>query len=314
MEENDITPELLHKYAKGACSEVERIQIEKWLESDNPEEPLPDFSEDIDKAALASRLWEAVSPASSRSKNRQLWIWSAAAILLIVPFLYLLLQKQPVHHTGRIALHTLETGPGQKLTAKLPDGSQIRLNSESRIWYSISTKQRIVVLEGEALFDVAPDSLHPFYVKTAYGKIQVLGTSFAVRSYPHNNQTQVDVRSGQVACSPKNARETQFLTKGESVSFNKMHIREKTPVATELIALWSSNILVFDQESLPEVCRKIERWFGVEIHLASSSKYPQQATFRSHFDNPSLKQVIESLCYTLQLHYSIEEQNIYIFP
>ncbi|RZF61515.1 FecR family protein [Sphingobacterium corticibacterium] len=312
MEENDITPELLREYAKGTCSEAERIQVEKWLELENPEEPIPAFSEDINKAALASRLWEAVAPVPRRSKNRQVWIWPAAAILLIVPFLSLFLQ-QSVEDTGRINLQTLEVGPGQKLTAKLPDGSQVQLNSESRIWYSISDKQRIVVLEGEALFDVAPDSLHPFYVKTAYGKVRVLGTSFAVRSYPHHSHTRVDVRSGKVACSPKNKTAAQVLTKGESISFDKINAREKTRIATTQIAPWSSNILVFDQESLPEVCRKIERWFGVAIHI-ESSKDRQQANFRSRFDNPSLKQVIESLCYSLQLRYRIEEQNIYIFP
>ena len=65
-------------------------------------------------------------------------------------------------------------------------------------------KQRIVQIEGEAYFDVAPDKEHPFIVKTSHTSIRVTGTSFNVRAYADEDTESTTLISGTVRINSGN--------------------------------------------------------------------------------------------------------------
>ncbi|MBN1905976.1 MAG: FecR domain-containing protein, partial [Deltaproteobacteria bacterium] len=69
---------------------------------------------------------------------------------------------------------------GRRITVFLADGTQVRLNSGSRLVYppQFSENKREVYLEGEGLFNVKNNEDRPFYVQTDKFKVQVLGTTF----------------------------------------------------------------------------------------------------------------------------------------
>jgi len=75
----------------------------------------------------------------------------------------------------------LETARGQFRTARLPDGTTIRLNGATRIdiRYAADTR-RATLLAGEAYFDVVHDAVRPFVVRAGDADIRVLGTAFDV--------------------------------------------------------------------------------------------------------------------------------------
>ena len=54
------------------------------------------------------------------------------------------------------------------------------LNSASKLKYPVAFTggQRKVFLEGEAYFEVAADTVHPFLVETSGMSVTVLGTGF----------------------------------------------------------------------------------------------------------------------------------------
>ena len=80
--------------------------------------------------------------------------------------------------------HTAHTA-WDGMSHHLSDGTKVHLNAESQLTYPVcfSNEQRIVQIEGEAYFDVAPDKEHPFIVQTPHTSIRVTGTSFNVRAY-----------------------------------------------------------------------------------------------------------------------------------
>lgn len=69
-----------------------------------------------------------------------------------------------------------------KLKMKLPDGSIVWLNADSKLSYSesFSRKNRNVRLEGEGYFEVEHGE-HPFVIQTDSAQIKVLGTKFNVK-------------------------------------------------------------------------------------------------------------------------------------
>ena len=81
---------------------------------------------------------------------------------------------------------TIEVPRGMQKQITLPDGTVVTLNAESSLSYAVSSfgkDIRMVTLQGEGLFDVAKDSLHPFIVRSDGLSARVLGTVFNVRNY-----------------------------------------------------------------------------------------------------------------------------------
>ena len=82
----------------------------------------------------------------------------------------------------------------------LSDGSKVWLNSmtEFRFPVAFTGEERKVYLTGEAYFEVAPNSKHPFIVVTEEGmEVKVYGTEFNMNTYQHGGVQTVLV-SGKV--------------------------------------------------------------------------------------------------------------------
>ncbi|RZL05782.1 MAG: hypothetical protein EOO89_25605, partial [Pedobacter sp.] len=68
------------------------------------------------------------------------------------------------------------SGKGIRKNITLPDGTNVWLNSESKLSYNkamVNTDERLVTLSGEAFFDVKHDKEHPFIIKTEKISIKV---------------------------------------------------------------------------------------------------------------------------------------------
>lgn len=84
-------------------------------------------------------------------------------------------------------------------TASVPisDGSQVVLNTDSRIRLDITeTERRIELQKGEAYFDVAKDPRRPFVVGIGSKRVVVMGTQFSVRR--EGGDIRVFVTEGKV--------------------------------------------------------------------------------------------------------------------
>jgi ferric-dicitrate binding protein FerR (iron transport regulator) len=73
------------------------------------------------------------------------------------------------------------TDTAEMATARLDDGSVVRLAPRSRLRVSHAAHVRESWLDGEAYFAVAHDKARPFRVRTRAGTVEVLGTRFDLR-------------------------------------------------------------------------------------------------------------------------------------
>lgn len=93
------------------------------------------------------------------------------------------------------------TAAKERATIILPDGTDVCLNSESRLAYDtnfMSDTIRSVSLVGEAYFNVAKDAARPFVLSLDNVVVRVLGTSFNVRSMPGNTGMEIALVEGEV--------------------------------------------------------------------------------------------------------------------
>lgn len=213
--------------------------------------------------------------------SRDVWslVWKAAAVVLVAAFsgLALYLYQDPQTQSRHIAVHTVETGYGEKKTINLSDGSTIILGPGSSLSYKenwLSKPAKKVELEGEAFFSIVAEPVKhrpKFVVQTEDGSAAVWGTRFVVATYDEAG-TRVVLEEGEVrirlaeAGSGKKARLT--MHPGEMARFTKHTPRIAVKkVNPKVYTSWTSNRLLFDNTPLSELVNRIKRTYGMNVQV-----------------------------------------------
>lgn len=264
---------------------------------------------------MFNQIKKQVRPFSLRRKMD--WALRIAAILLI-PLLSLL-SVYLFNNTNGDSIYernemVVEADKGQKAKLTLSDGTKIRLNSESMLVYNqnFGKESRDVTLKGEAYFEVAKDSIRPFIVHTNFLDIEVLGTSFNVYSYENEEKIEMTLISGRIKIETHtNPVNTIYLSPNEKASFNKISRRilvEKTDNRFE--TAWLRGGLVFRSESMKQVIYKLERRYGVTIHL--SDPKIEEDIFTGSFDSDNIIDVMKILRTHYEFTYKIMGNDVYV--
>jgi len=170
-------------------------------------------------------------------------------------------------------LNTLSVPRGGEYRLTLSDGTKIHLNSESELRYPVSFKgqeNRMVELKGEAYFEIAKDSLHPFKVITQGLLIQQLGTVFNVKSRAEG-KVEVALVEGSIGIYPC-SQEMQTILPGQLAVWNEskniLSVENK-----ELLShtAWHFNRFVFYDESLGHLMEELALWYNVDIDFLDES-------------------------------------------
>ena len=208
------------------------------------------------------------------------------------------------------AQHTFSTAKGETYEVRLPDGSLVHLNAVSSLTYKpslIEDGKRVVMLSGEAYFEVAKDRQHPFIVKTEGQQIEVLGTHFNISSYPDDSTEKATLLEGSVKVTASGS--SRILKPGQQsrLSDGKLSVSETD---TDLAVAWKNNEFVFESESIEHVMKMVERWYNVEVIYVGEKTNERFSGAVSRFDNVSrVLQIIES---TRTSHFKIQGRKIYV--
>ncbi|MBS1601372.1 MAG: FecR domain-containing protein [Bacteroidetes bacterium] len=211
---------------------------------------------------------------------------------------------------------------GTRTRLVLPDGSQVWLNSSSKLRYTndFNKRSREVALEGEAYFNVTRDASRPFIVHTSSLDVKVLGTAFTIKSYPQDPTAETTLLNGSVEVTRKdNPNAARVILKPneklvfnrmvspiETIAQNKPGIRVSPPpdIAVNSIPInipdsnkvetaWMYNRLVFHGDNFRELTEKMERWYNVKITIRDSSLYT--CRFGGTFANETIDEAFKAL-------------------
>jgi len=157
---------------------------------------------------------------------------------------------------------------GQQQNIVLNDGTTVTLNSGSRLIFpsSFTGNIRKVALSGEGYFHVHKDSLHPFIVKTKHINVKVLGTIFDLSAYEDDNVISAVLVKGSINVLQKDNEKSSVVSPGEGC-FYSVHNRksEIKSVNVCLYTSWKDGVYLFENESLIEVIKRIEKYYNVNI-------------------------------------------------
>lgn len=144
--------------------------------------------------------------------------WAAAIVILCVSVATaIFLGQERTPETTLLTLHNNEAST--TLVTTLEDGSIVYLADNSQLSYPehFQREKREVSLLGNALFDVSGNKERPFLIETEQARIEVLGTSFNIKS-SDKSAFELAVRRGLVKVTLKKNGEQTLVKAGQTVS------------------------------------------------------------------------------------------------
>lgn len=307
--------DLIKRYFSGEYSRKDFLLIREAVSSEDLEHELRNYIRghwdefdasslpDGDIEKLLHKVHHKIHLVQSH-KSLKLTIWyyiQRIAALLFLPlalsFLYYY-NIQSVRQVLADGIAEIQCPMGVRTKFSLPDGTTGYLNSGSILRYHPSFgESRQVELVGEAYFDVKKDDHSTFSVRTRGMYIDVLGTTFNVIAYPDEDTEEVILEGGALNIRGFDGDNKINMVPNQKVTFRigaAGFIKDRV-ISSQYIS-WKEGKLVFRNETMEQVARRLSRWYNAEIIIADSEllHYSFYATF---LDEP-LDEVLKLLSLT----------------
>ncbi|WP_316802966.1 FecR family protein [Pedobacter nototheniae] len=317
MNDKQQLENLYNLYLNNACSEEELGQFFDLLARQE---------DDNEILALMSASWESTNalpdiglvpdflpvetkqvklePQRFAGINLRRFITSVAAILVVAIGLYFFSSRivrfiNPVHQQETWSL------AGERKKVQLADGSQVWLSPNSKLSYpdKFNEKQRIVKLDGEAFFEVAHDTKHPFIIKTGKVNTVVLGTSFNISAYPKQNTINVTLVTGKVcvALATKSKTYTEVILPNQQVIVERNGEKISKINYPDAGSFLNKRLGSYEYKGavLQQVVGDIALQYNVQITLDNSML---EKTFYGNLNmNDSITQTLNKLCTVMEI-------------
>jgi transmembrane sensor len=186
-----------------------------------------------------------------------------------------------------------KTGIGQKQIINLADGSTVQLNPMSQLSVHMSWCRRSLELQrGDAVFDVAHETLRPFTVHAGELRVRDIGTRFVVRQ--RTNKIKVAVLVGEVALKSDQSWLEQSLVEGRSLEMDRNgNLLTMQMGNLESTHAWLEGRLLLERTPLAEVAAELERYHPVKFVFTDPALINQ--TISGSFDIADLKPFLRAL-------------------
>ena len=211
-----------------------------------------------------------------------------------------------------IVYNKLEIPRGGEFCLTLSDGTRVWLNSETSIQYPVvfGAKERRVFVQGEAYFEVSKDAKKPFIVQFASSTVTVLGTSFNIRAYPEEGQSQTTLAEGSVKIySPGNSI---LLRPGEQAEVDALSGEMiKREVDARNFTSWKDGRFVFERQPLERIMQTLERWYDIRVIFKDEGarRISLSGDLRRYDD---FSQVMKMLQMTGDVRFELHGNDVYI--
>jgi transmembrane sensor len=306
---------LLDRYLADACTEAERVVVDRWLAADATRgaalHALVDtLRGDTPSVVRTEHTWErlvsGMAPVAPVARERSvrkpsrlgrqslplgtgsLFESIAAVATLIIIAIGVVVSRSGdvgrVHASPHVRTYT--TASGQRADVVLADGSRAQLGPLTTL--SVTTGsvagQISARVDGMAFFTIAHRSHASFQVHVANTITRVLGTKFIVRRYSTDPVTRVVVIDGRVAVRGMHG---QTLVTRNRVLTAKIAMEEHTA--------WTRGQLVFRKTPARDAVTELSRVYGVDIRIADSALATQTLNWTVPVAERSLAGILETL-------------------
>ncbi|MEP6713920.1 MAG: FecR family protein [Ferruginibacter sp.] len=284
------------------------------------------------------------TPGSFWKRYKKGLIGSSLLVLGLAVVLSIFNLKEPNEPAKKPSFseNNISTNRGSKTEVKLPDGTLVILNADSKLSYpdNFLGNTREVTLQGEAFFKVTENKQKPFIIHSKAMDIKVLGTVFNVKAYPGESTSEATLIKGSIEVTLKNRTNEKIMLKpSEKITVSnfteipKLDIKKALGSSTKpiehipLIAVdqvsvdkkenifkeigWTQNKLMFKNETLESIVTTMQRWYGRTIEIKTEKL--KDLKFTGNFTEESFVQVIQALQLSCNFSFKAENNSILIY-
>jgi len=320
--EKEAAIALLQKYKDGLCTPEEAARIREWYES------FKDLSDSLDAGEVQFAADEAahqtlvklfgennIRQPDAKKARFVYYLSRIAACVAVGCTIFFMVGKIKKAQPTVITYTKYSTRKGERKEIQLSDGSVVTLNAASTIQIAsdFGVKKRDVLLSGEAFFQVSKDKTRPFIIQTGKIYTRVVGTSFNINAYTDENFVSVAVATGTVQVEKKDTVGKILI--GKNLTHNhlltydlKKDTYRQTLADAEMWSAWKTNKLVFNQASITQIARILERTYDISIKLTGKPRQPGLYTVT--FDNYPLEKLLPLLADLSGITYQLKKQQL----
>ncbi|CAK7019953.1 MAG: hypothetical protein PARBA_00834 [Parabacteroides sp.] len=294
---NDFHEEVKEKFARMPL--VEKELEKQWSESKG---------ESLDQKT-GKRIWKYVeqrtSPKTKPIISLKAWhIAATVALLIVAGGLWIHSLKEISQKEKFIEITTLEN----KLYL-LPDSSKVWMQPGSSIRYAENfNTNRTIQLKGNSLFEVHKQEGNTFRVYIDKDFIEVKGTCFLVKQLTSesckitlfNGNIEFNIKSNGKKINMKPLQELEYNPKNGESNLNRIENVK-----------WDNGRYDFTEINLKHLIYIINQMY--DTHITMGENIDKSAAFTGSIRyNESLDDVIDKICFSLNLNYKKEKRNHYI--
>lgn len=265
-----MNKETLYKFFEGNTSLKEEEAVKRWLE---------ESEENLQTLFKERKLFDAMLLLGNEKEIRKgkkkfsinlnslrtelIKIAAVVAITLIGSYFY----YESVLDKDLMAMQTISVPAGQRISFTMTDGTNVWLNARTSLTYPVKfgKKNRQVILDGEAYFDVAKDKTKPFVVKTEKYNVEVLGTKFDVDAYSETGEFETTLMSGSVKIASLDDPSEELMLKPDNKVYLQDGKLQVTPVSDYNPYRWKEGLICFKDATFLSIMKDFEKYYGLNI-------------------------------------------------
>ena len=268
--------EQIYKYLKGKATEAEKQALDRWVgESDTNRRLYREARLEYEFLVMNASGGRDVKRKSRRWTVAAVAVANVAAIALFFVFAAYLAERRVAERFASQVV-TVDVPAGQRMTITLPDSTVVDLNSGTRLTYPavFAGGDRLVKVDGEAMFHVSHDEERPFIVNTFAADIKVLGTEFNVYADSREGVFSTSLVEGRVMVTVgADPGMEYYLVPDHTLSLRdgKVYIEDMLDLQ---VNYWTEGLINIRGMAFMDLMRRFERAYGVEI-VVQREKMPE---------------------------------------
>ena len=156
------------------------------------------------------------------------------------------------------------TAIGERKTLTLGDGSQIELNTDTRLRIAAGNTRKVWLDRGEAFFQIKHDEAHPFFVVAGTHRVVDLGTKFLIRQ--DSARTEVALMEGSARFESERAKPA--ILKPGDVAYataDQLSVTKRPERAIVNALGWRHGVIIFDRTTLADAAAELNRYNTKQI-------------------------------------------------
>ncbi len=226
-----------------------------------------------------------------------------------------IIYKAKKQTTKEVVYNYLTIPRGGEFFIKLPDGTQVWLNSETQLKYPVSfidgKTRQVELVYGEAYFDVSSSTENggsEFVVFNQSQEVEVLGTEFNIKAYKDESNIYTTLVEGKVVVDNGIVKQNLVPNQQSNLNTETNNITiAKVDVKGEIS--WKNGMFSFIDKPLKDIMKVVSRWYDVDVIF--ENKELESVEFIGVIDkNQSIEEILSIMKSSSINNYKINNKTI----